>query len=208
MSSPTQTSSASAAAPAGFDPLVFWVQHRQKVVLLAVLFVAAMVIYFASEFVRTRKLEASAHALAEAKDDAAWRKVSSDFPGTAAAGDAHLLLAESLRKAGKNDEAVATLREMIDQYPAHPLISGAWTSLAATQEAMGKMDEALSTYQKVSTTYATSFSAPVALLGQARIFKSKGKVDEARRLFDQVINQYPESLFAQQATRESQQLKK
>ena len=82
------------------------------------------------------------------------------------------------------------------------------TSLAATQEAQGKQDEALSTYQKVSTTFATSFSAPVALLGQARIFKEKGKTDEARRLFEQVINQYPDSMFAQQAMRESSQLKK
>lgn len=208
MSSPTRTSPATPAAPTGFDPLVFWVQHRQKVTLFAGIFVAALLIYFVSEFARTKKLESGARALAEAKDDASLRKVIGDFAGTAAAGNAHLLLAENLRKEGKADEAVTTLRALIDKYPDHPLISGAWTSLAATQEVQGKTDEALSTYQKVSTTFATSFSAPVALLGQARIFKEKGKTDEARRLFEQLINQYPESMFAQQATRESQQLKK
>lgn len=208
MSSPTETSPAPPAPPAGFDPLVFWVQHRQKVLLFAGLFVVALMIYFISEFARTKKLESGARALAEAKDDASLRKVASDYSGTAAAGDAYLLLAENLRKEGKGEEAATALRAMIDKYPDHPLISGAWTSLAATQEALGKQDEALSTYQKVSTTFATSFSAPVALLGQARIFKEKGKTDEARRLFEQLINQYPESMFAQQATRESQQLKK
>jgi TolA-binding protein len=208
MSSPAQTSPATPAPPTGFDPLVFWVQHRQKVTLFVGLFLAALLIYFVSEFTKTRKLDAAAKALAEAKDDASLRKVIGDFSGTAAAGNAHLLLAENLRKAGKSDEAVTTLRAFIDKQPDHPLISGAWTSLAATQEAQGKQDEALSTYQKVSTTFATSFSAPVALLGQARIFKAKGKTDEARRLFEQVINQYPESMFAQQAMRESQQLKK
>jgi TolA-binding protein len=208
MSSPAETSSGTPAPPTGFDPLVFWVQHRQKVFLFAGLFVTALLIYFVSEFARTKKLESAARALAEAKDEASLHKVTGDFAGTAAAGDAYLLLAESLRKEGKADEAVTTLRTFIDKYPDHPLISGAWTSLAATQEAQGKMDEALSTYQKVSTTFATSFSAPVALLGQARIFKEKGKTDEARRLFEQVINQYPESMFAQQAMRESQQLKK
>jgi TolA-binding protein len=208
MSSPTQTTPATPAPPTGFDPLVFWVQHRQKVTLFAGLFAAALLIYFASEFVRTRKLDAAAQALAGAKDAEGLRKVMGDFSGTAAAGNAHLLLAENLRKDGKLDEAAATLRAFIDKYPEHPLISGAWTSLAATQEAQGKQDEALSTYQKVSTTFATSFSAPVALLGQGRIFKAKGKTDEARRLFDQVINQYPETMFAQQAMRENQQFKK
>lgn len=208
MTSPAETSPAPPAPPAGFDPLVFWVQHRQKVTLFAGLFFAAALIYFASEFMRTRKLDAAGRALAEAKEEAALRKVISDYAGTAAAGDAHLLLAEKLRKAGKADEAVTTLRALIDKYPDYPLISGAWTSLAATLESQGKQDEALSTYQKVSTSFTTSFSAPIALLGQARIFKEKGKVDDARRLFDQVINQYPESMFGQQAMRESQQLKK
>jgi tetratricopeptide (TPR) repeat protein len=195
-------------APAEFDLLVFWVQHRQKVVAFAGLFAAALLIYFASEFLRTKKLAAAARALAEAKDDASLRQVASSYSGTAAAGDALLLLADNLRKAGKLDEAVTALRAFIDKYSDHPLISGAWTSLAATQEMQGKQDEALSTYQKVSTTFATSFSAPIALLGQARIFKEKGKTDEARRLFDQVINQFPDSIFSQQASRESQQLKK
>lgn len=208
MSSPAETSPAPPAPPSGFDPLVFWLKHQQMVTLFAGLFAAAVLIYFASEYLRTRKLDAAGHALAEAKDDASLRKVIGDYAGTAAAGNAHLLLAEKLRKDGKVDEAVTTLRSLIDKYPDHPLISGAWTSLAATLEAQGKQDEALSTYQKVSTTFATSFSAPVALLGQARIFKEKGKTDEARRLFEQVINQYPESMFAQQAMRESQQLKK
>src|SRR5260221_8864536 len=206
MSSPAQTSPPSPAPETGFDPLVFWVQHRQKVQLLAGLFVAALLVYFVSEFARTKKLEAAARALAEAKDTAGLRKVAGDYSGTAAAGNAHLLLAENLRKEGKLDEAVTTLRAFIDKYPDHPLISGAWTSLAATLEIQGKQDEALGAYQKVSTTFATSFSAPVALLGQARIFKQKGKVADARRLYDQLINQYRDSIFAQQATRESQQL--
>lgn len=208
MSTPAQTPPTSPAPETGFDPLVFWVQHRQKVLALVGLFLAALLIYLIAEIVRTRKLDSAARALAEAKDDAALRKVASDFAGTAAAGDAQLLLAEKLRKEGKLDEAVTTLRAFIDKSPEHPLISGAWTSLAATLEAQGKQDEALSTYQKVSTTFATSFSAPVALLGQARIFKQKGKTDDARRLYDQIGTQFRDSLFAQQAMRESQQLKK
>ena len=208
MSSPAQTSPPSPAADPGFDPLVFWMKHQRTVLLLVGLFVAALLIYFISEFAKVKKLEAAAHSLAGAKDTTGLRKVATDYAGTAAGGNAQLLLADKLRQEGKPDEAVTTLRAFIDKYPDHPLISGGWTSLAASLEAQGKQDEALSAYQKVSTTYATSFSAPVALLGQARIFKAKGKADEARRLYDQLVNQYPETMFAQQARRESRELKK
>ncbi|MEA3209222.1 MAG: Tetratricopeptide repeat-like domain [Chthoniobacter sp.] len=208
MASPTQTSPPSPAPATGFDPLVFWVQHGQKVLAFAGLFAVALAIYFISEFVRTRRLTASAQALAEAHDAEGFRKVMVDYAATPAAGNAALLLGEDLRKQGKLDESAATLRTLIDKDPDHPLISGAWTSLAATQEAQGKQDEALSTYQKVSTTFATSFSAPVSLLAQARIFREKGKADEAKRLYEQVINQFQDTTFAQQAMQESQQLKK
>ena len=206
MSSPTQTTTP--PPEAGFDPLAFWILHRQKIVLFVGVFVAALAIYFISEIMAARKRDASARLLAEAKDGDGWRKVIAEYGGTAAAGDAHLLLAEQLRKDGKLDESASTLRQFIDKYPEHPLLSGAWTSLGATLEAQGKTDEALSTYQKVTTTFATSFSVPGALLSQARIFKEKEKTDEAKRLYDQVINQYPETIFAQLAMRETQQLKK
>jgi TolA-binding protein len=178
------------------------------VVLLATLLVAGLVIYFASELLRTRKLAAAAQELASAKDADGYRRVISDYRGTAAAGDAHLLLADQLRKEGKLDEALTTLRTFIDNYGDHPLISGAWTSLAVTQEAQGKQDEALSTYQKVSTTFATSFSAPIALLAQGRIFKEKGKTEDAKRIYDQVISQHQGTSFARQAMQENQPAKK
>lgn len=206
MSSPTPTPPA--APENDFDPLVFWIQYRQKIILFIGMFLVAMAVYFGSEFLVMQKREASARSFSQAKDADGWRKVIAQYSGTAAAGDAYLLLAEQLRKEGKLDESAATLREFIDKNPEHPLLSGAWTSLGATLEAQGKTDEALSTYQKVSTTYATSFSVPVALLGQARIFKEKGKADEAKRLYEQVISQFQETIFAQLAMRETQQMMK
>ncbi len=206
MSSPTQTTPTPPVTE--FDPLALWIQHRQKIVIFVGVFLTALVIYFVSELMAAQKRAASAQLLATATDADGWRKVIAQYAGTAAAGDAHLLLAEQLRKDSKYDESAAIARQFIDQYPEHPLLSGAWTSLGATLEAQGKTDEALSTYQKVSTTYANSFSAPVALLGQARIFKEKGKMDEAQRLFEQVINQYQDTFFAQMAMRETQQIKK
>jgi len=192
----------------GFDPLVFWFHHQAKILMLAGLFLVAMAAYGAYEWAHTRKLNTSAAAFSSAKTDDDYRKVISDYSGTPAASNAQLLLANQLRNEGKFDESSSVLRDFIDKYPKHELISGAWTGLAANQEAQGKIDEALATYQKVSISYTTSFSAPVALLAQARILKAKGKTDEARRIYEQIMTQYQDSFIAQQAAMGNRQLKK
>lgn len=195
-------------AQAEFDPLVFWIKHQSKILLLAGLFVVALGGYAISQYVHNRRTTAAQTLLANAKTADDLRKVISEFPGSAPAGNAYLLLAEKLRVEGKLDESSAALHSFIDKYPEHPLISGAWTSLAGNLEAQGKLDEALSTYQKVTTTFANSFSAPLALLAQGRILVQKGKTEDGRRLFEQLMTQYPDNFATQQAQLELRKLKK
>lgn len=205
MSSPTTTTP---PADTGFDPLVFWIQHKTKILLLAVLLVVGLGTFAISEYVRTKSNAAAEDLFAKADSADGFRKVIAEYPGTAAAGNAHLMLAEKLRAEGKYDESSATLRTFTEKYPEHQLISGAWTSIAANLEAQGKIDEALSTYQKVTTAYANSFSVPVALLAQARLLITKGKPEEAQRIYEQVMTQYQDNVAAQQAAQEIRRLKK
>jgi len=205
MPSPTTTTP---PADTGFDPVVFWIQHKSKVLLFVGLFVVALAAYAISEYVRNQRNTAAQTLLANAHSADDYRKVTADYSGTSAAGDAYLLLAEKLRAEGKYDESSAALHTFIEKYPEHPLISGAWTSLAANLEAQGKGDEALSTYQKVTTTFANSFSAPLALNSQARLLAQKGKTEDARRLYEQVMAQYQDNFAAQQAAQELRKLKK
>ena len=188
--------------------MVFWIQHKSKILLLAALFVVAICAYGTSEHLRNKRMAAAEAALATAQSADDYHKLISDYAGTAPAGDAHLILAEKLRAAGKFDESSAILHSFMEKYPEHPLLSGAWTSLAANLEAQGKVDEALSTYQKVSTAYANSFSAPLALLGQARLLAQKGKTEDARRLYEQVMAQYQDNFASQAASQELRKLKK
>lgn len=206
MSSPT-TTPAPAADP-GFDPLVFWIQHKSKVVLLAAVFVVGLTGFAVSEYLRTSTNSAAERLLASASTVEGYQKVIADYPKTVSAGNAHLLLGAKLRAEGKYDESTATLRNFIEKFPDHPLVSGGWTSIAANQEAQGQADEALATYQKVTTAYANSFSAPLALLAQARLLNAKSKTDEARRLYEQVMTQFQDNIAAQQAAQEVRQLKK
>ncbi len=205
MSSPVETTT---PPEPGFDPLVFWIQNRSKILLFSGLLIVALATWGISEWARVRKLTGAEQLLTAAKSADDYRTVIAEYPGTLAAGSAYLLLAEQLRKDGKLDESSAQLRAFAEKHPEHPLVSGAWTSLAANLEAQGKSDEALATYQKVSTSYAGSFSAPVALLAQARLLKAGGKTEEAGRIYEQVTTKYPDNIAAQLAAQESRQLKK
>ena len=205
MPSPSPTT---VPAETAFDPMVFWIQNRTRILMLIGVFAVALAAYGISELARNHKLDAAAEAFSTAKTPDDLKKLISNYSGTPVAGSAHLLLADQLRNEGKIDESTTVLRSFIEKYPKHEFISGAWMSLAANQEAQGKADEALATYQKISTSYSSSFSAPTALMAQARILKAKGKSEEARRIYEQVITQFPDNIVSQQAAVENRLIKK
>ena len=205
MPSPAETTP---APPPGFDAEVFWITYKKKIQLFAGLFVVALATWAGSEWSRMKTLAGAQEMLAAAKTTEDFQKLIAKYPGTAAAGNAHLLSAAQLRKDGKLDESSALLRAFAEKYPDHPLLSGAWTSLAANLEAQGKPDEALAMYQNVSTSYANSFSAPLALMAQARLLKASGKTEEAGKIYEQVMTRYADTPVAQQAAHEIKQLKK
>ena len=205
MPSPTTTTP---VEDTGFDPLVFWIQHKSKIILFTGLIVGALAIYGIAEYVSQKRAAAAQALYANAKTADDFRKVTSEYSGTVTGGNAQLMLADKLRADGKLDDSSAALHAFIDKYPEHPLISGAYTSLATNLETQGKIDEALATYQKVSSAYANSFSAPIALLAQGRILAQKGKPEDARRIYEQVMTQYQDNFASQFASQEIRKLKK
>jgi TolA-binding protein len=194
--------------PAGFEAHAYWEDHKGKIILYAALFIVALASYAGYQVTAQRKVAEVEQAFAQASTEDDYRELAHKYPHTAAAGNALLLLAEKLRDEKKYDDAVSTLRTLIDQYPDHPLIDGAWTSLASTLEAQGKTDEALSTCKEIATKFADRPSAPQALLIQAEILKSKGNTDEEKRILENVKSQFPDSYFANEAMQELQLLKK
>ena len=132
MSSPTTTTP---PADTGFDPMVFWIQHRTKIVLLAAVLVVGLITFAVSEYIRTRNNTAAEELFAKAESPDSLRKVIAEYPSTAAAGNAQLMLAAKLREEKKFGESTTTLRAFIEKHPEHQLISGAWTSIGANLEA-------------------------------------------------------------------------
>jgi TolA-binding protein len=208
MASPAATIPPTSSAPEEFDPLEFWLRHRGRILLYTGMVLVALVIYFTYWTIQNSTRRNSEKALASAKTAEDYRKVADEYPRSAAAGNALLLLADQLRTGAKLDEALATLQSFIEKHPKHSLISAAYTSLAATQEAQGKLDAALTSYKKVTATYPTSFSAAAAYVGQGRILQAQGKTEDARHIFETVKTTYPQSPFQHEATALMNKLKK
>ena len=194
--------------PAGFDPLVFWMENKSKVITYATLLIVGLVAFAFYQITAQRNKVESAALYAQAAKPEDFKQVIQKFPHSIAAGNAQLMLAGALRSEKKFDEALAALRDFTNQFPDHPLAAVGALSVATTLDEQGKTDAAFDAYQQVTAKYPASYAAPVALMAQANILIAKGKPDEARRIYETITSQYPDSLFAQQAVQNGRMLHK
>jgi len=196
------------AVPAGFDPIVFWMENKNKVITYAALLIVGLTA-FAAYQISTQHTKAASEALyAQATNPDGYRQVITKFPRSLAAGNAQLMLAGALRSDKKYDEALQTLHEFVSQFPDHPLAAGGALGIATTLESQGKIDEAFDAYQQVSVKFPASYAAPVALMAQANILAGKGKTEEAKRAYENVVSQFPESIYSQEAMQSAKLLHK
>jgi len=187
---------------AGFDPLLFWDQYRQFILLATGVILLGAVGFGIYEFNQTKRIEAAGAALAQASSEDDYRQIVDKYAGTVAAGDAAIFLGGKLRADKKYDEAIEVLQAFLDKYPEHPLAHAGDLSIAETLEAQGKMDEALAKFEEVAAKYPDSYSAPLAVIAQANLLKSQGKTEDARRLYENFVAQFPDSVLTQEAMTE------
>ncbi len=174
---------------------MFWIQNRRLILRLVAAILIGVAAWGGYLFMEYRKRASSEEALVNAKTAAEFRKVTTDWTGTAAAGTATIRLADELRKEGKAAEAAEALRDFLAKYPAHPLRVGAAHALAASLETAGKLDEALTAYQQFGAAHSRSAFAPLAAIGQARVLLAKDKPEEAQKVLETVEQKYQTSPF-------------
>jgi predicted negative regulator of RcsB-dependent stress response len=193
--------------PSGFDPVLFWDQYRNVIVLAVVAVILGGCGYGWYVYNQGRTNDAAEAALAASSNEDDFNQIIAKYPGTAAAGDAYLLLAEKLRDAKHYDDATQALQTFLDKYPNHPLIAAGDLGIAQTLDGQGKLDDAIARYQEVAAKYPDSYVAPVALLAQASILRHEGKNEDARRAYENFVTQFPDSVFAQEATAEMRMIR-
>ncbi|HTY44962.1 MAG TPA: tetratricopeptide repeat protein [Patescibacteria group bacterium] len=115
---------------------------------------------------------------------------------------AHLIypkIAESYRKIGKYDDAVAFYRKSLDLVPVKEMAHLQF-KIAETREAQGKTDEAIQEYLQVTYLYPDNGDLNVrSLLRVASIYESKGNFPEALTIYQKIVAMgAPESKYAQE----------
>jgi tetratricopeptide (TPR) repeat protein len=199
MSSPfTPPESDQEIAPPSAIELI-WLNHRSSVLGggLAVIILGAIVLGVFATRQATRL--ASEEALAAATDITGWNNVISKYPGSPAAADATLLLAASLRDAGKIDESNGVYSRFTESFGRGPIGISGLLGRASNARVTGNSSEALNNYQQAAAGFPQSYGAPFAVLSQFRILAQEGKQEEAQRLLQALANQYPLSFSAQVA---------
>jgi outer membrane protein assembly factor BamD (BamD/ComL family) len=179
-----------------FDPEIFWVVHKQKILVGAILLIVLLLgsaIYIGLQAINTQKAQA-AYAAADSVET--WQAVIREFPDSMAAGNSYLRIGAKLREEGKYPESDAAYETFVRHFTKHPLLVTGYMGLAANAELENHPEKALDNYRLVATQFSNSYMAPMALFQQARLTQAKGQLKEAQQLFESLVRRYPQSTFS------------
>ena len=176
---------------------LLWINHRGTVpAVIAGVIGLALVIIGVMASAHARQI-ASASLLSEATDDAGLQAVISKYPHSPAAGNAMLLLAASLRDAGKIDASNELYSEFAEGFPNSSIVVSGLLGRASNARVSNQIDQALSAYQQAAAAFPQSYGAPFALFSQVQLLAQAGKSDDAKKILQNLITQYPGSAAAQ-----------
>jgi predicted negative regulator of RcsB-dependent stress response len=174
-------------------------RNQKGIVVFAILLAIGAVALVIYRGVETSRQQTAGAALTKAEDLAALQAVVAEHAGTTAAGSAMVLLANSQWTAGKQDDAVATLRKFIADSPEHPAIPTAKANLASKLMAQGKSGDAAKILEELAADPAASFIAPFALISLGDIAKNAGDLEKAEASYTKAKN--ADTSFADTANR-------
>ncbi len=185
------------APPSSLELL--WINRRGTVIGVAAgIVIAALVILGVVASGHANRSAAEA-LLSTASNSEGWNKVINEYPRSAAAGNAMLLLAASFRDEGKLEESDALYSRYSETFPRSPLAVSGLLGRASNARLANKTDAALAAYQQATAAYPQSYGAPFALFAEARLLAQSGKTEEVKRILQSLGTQYPLSVSAQVA---------
>ena len=184
------------------DSDLFWQDHWKKFAGGLIAVVLLILAVGAWTFWQSQQRSAAETLYSVSAGPEGWRAVVEKFPGTVAAGNAQLRLAEAFRTEGKADEAASTLETFVAAQPEHPLAPVGWLSLGEIRRMQKNEAAALEAYRTASGRYAASYAAPMALLAEARLLIAGGSRGEAKAVLESIGTAYPQTPAAMVAAGE------
>jgi TolA-binding protein len=129
------------------------------------------------------------------------------YEGTAAAGQAVVILANRYYSQGNYAEAEKLYQAYIDDYgQVDILVYAAWNGLAACLEARGDNQGAAVKYEAFAKTNPTDLHASTALFEAARCYGEAGSLDNQRAALNKIVEDFARSPLAGKAREELKML--
>jgi TolA-binding protein len=174
-------------------------RNQKGIVIFAILLAIGAVAVVIYRGVEKSRQETAGAALTKAGDLAAYQAVVTDHTNTTAAGSAMVLLANDQWTANKKDDAIATLRKFISDFPEHPALPTAKASLGSKLLAQGKSGDAAKVFEELVADPEARFIAPFAQISLGDISRAAGDLEKAEASYSKVKTEFPDSNFAETA---------
>jgi predicted negative regulator of RcsB-dependent stress response len=177
----------------------FLAKHQVKLIALASLLIVLALGLLVQREIKKSKEEAAGALLVSSKEASDLEDITADFAETTAAGSAKLLLADKQWQDGKQDDAVATLRGLIDSAEAHPARANAQASLAAKLLQQGKTADAEALYKELTEDSSAGYLAAYAWITLGDMAVKKGDLEAAEKAYTTVEKDFSKSSYSQEA---------
>ncbi len=175
--------------PSAFEK--FLDKNQKTLVIIGLLLVIGVSAYVILDGIAKGKREEAAKALSSANDLDAITQVTKDFAGTPAAGMALIKLANQYWNAGRQDDAINSLRQFLSDHPTHPAYGNGQFNLGSRLLEQGKTEEAKPLFQAVIDNDNSQHLAQFALVRLGDIAAKTGDQEAAKKLYEQARDQYP-----------------
>ncbi len=183
----------------GFEEL--FEKHGKKIIIgVCVLLIAVSAIFIMNALGKEKAKEA-ARAFTSAGTKGEFEAVMKNYPGSTAAGNALLMLADRLQVTGDEEglkDAKTKLIQFVTDFKKHPRYYQGVLSLGVVYESLGEISEASAKYKEVAAAGDKTELAPLAIMRQAELAVAAGSLKEANDLLGNIARQFPGTPFFDQ----------
>ncbi|MFP6874520.1 MAG: tetratricopeptide repeat protein [Verrucomicrobiales bacterium] len=176
----------------------FLEKHGKKTILLVSLIIAAIGISFFLNAKTKARLRESGEKFVSAQETGELEAVVEDYPGSPAAGNALLFLADRQLTNGKPEEAKITLTKFVKEHNSDPVYYNGVFALATVNEKLGKHDAARKRYQEIIDAGEKASTGAAAALRLADLMQENGDLEGALAAYKNIAPDYPGSVFIEE----------
>ena len=130
------------------------------------------------------------------------------YPNTDAGVAARYYAASALASLGRFAEAEQRFQEVVDKAGNSIYGRTGRLGLADSQAAQREFDGAIAIYRELSTDPNSQIPVDGVLMALGRTYAQAGRSEEAARAFSRIVDEFPQSVYAADARREREEVRK